>query len=152
MYSDRVDSVTRATNPSLFTEPPSTLVSLPPFSTPISFITIITTTNQPRLLSQMHRRIKHGLAVRSSLLFVVSLFPSSSRHLLSFSFVVSSRSPRSRSIFLLLIPLRRISVRCLFFFLLFCHLILAYLSLFLTLTLIFFFLSFLDLVFPLFKQ
>lgn len=63
MYSDRVDSVTRATNPSLLPSLPSTLLALlvrrpPP---------------PPTRHLPMHRRIKHSLSIRQSSSFVVSL-------------------------------------------------------------------------------
>lgn len=76
MYSDRVDSVTRATNPSLLPSLPSTLLALlvrrPPPPPPPP---------PPTRHLPIHRRIKHGLAVRPSSPFVLflsfSLFSSS---------------------------------------------------------------------------
>lgn len=114
MYSDRVDSVTRATNPSL----PSTFPScLPPFfsfplSVPLSPLSLsfslcsfsiigfrdhepppsLPPLPRPSAAStwtrhlSAHRRIKHGPAVSPESPFVIPLAPSSSRHLLSLSF------------------------------------------------------------------
>lgn len=116
MYSDRVDSVTRATNPSLLSRLPSTLhavllVRRPPPS--------------PTRHLPMHRHINHGLVARPDRVLPSSflspsfyqLFLSFSRHLLNLvvfrcAILLSRFSPYSliaiRPIFLLLIPLCRI--------------------------------------------
>lgn len=114
MYSDRVDSVTRATNPSLLPSLPSTplvrsslLVRRPPPPPPTRHL-------------PMHQRIKHGLSIRlPSLSPSSSLFSSSPTLVLCFD-AHPSRFPysltASRPIFLLLIPLRRIPIRSRCFF------------------------------------
>lgn len=114
MYSDRVDSVTRATNPSL-------LPSLP--STPLARSSLLVRRPPPLPTRHlpMYQRIKHSLSIRPSSSSVVSFFlPSFSRHLLSCFNAHSSHFPYSltapQSIFLLLIPLRCILIRSRCFF------------------------------------
>lgn len=85
MYSDRVDSVTRATNPFPPSESPSTSLAL----RLVHHHHRHRHHHHRRRHLPMHRRIKHGLAVRSSLSLRIVLLP---RHLLSLSFVASSRS------------------------------------------------------------
>jgi len=124
MYSDRVDNVTRATNPfppsyrvSLHSSPRSPPRSLPPPAPP----------SLPHL--PMHRRIKHGFAVRSNLpsyRLPLSLFLPVPTLVVFRCLVPLSRFPyASHSIFLPLIPHRaylRAFSCVLFLFLLFRHL------------------------------
>lgn len=118
MYSDRVDSVTRATNPSLLPSLPSTprahLVRRPPPPPVLGISQCIDVYKPPRLAVEFSLR-RSFLSFSLFLVTYILSLPSMP--------IPRSLSPfppyspiASRPIFLLLIPLRRIPIcsRCLF--------------------------------------